>query len=165
MFPDKLFCSVVVWSWCTFQGLQHAVGGVSHECRFLLQRRHLFTWCSGGSTCPAWRSLGFQKFQPFQQSRQVLNTSVGTREWEVAPDRCSWSRSYLQVETCQSFPLTLLPAAAALSAASDLSRAPLAFSRTFFSRFLSAPNWAFMGFIIVVASSRFLSAGLSWSLI
>lgn len=158
-------CSVRLWSWCTFQGLQHAVGGVSQERRVLLHLRHSFRWCSSGSTCPPRRSLGFQEFQLFQQSGQVLNTSVGTRECEVYTDRRSWSRFYLLVEPCQRFPLTSLPAAAALSAASDLSWAPWAFCRTFFSRSFSSPNWAVMGFIILAASSRFLSAGFSWSLI
>lgn len=88
-----------------------------------------------------------------------------TCEWELAPDHRSWSRFYLQVEACQSLPLTLLPATASLSAASERSRAPWAFCRTFSSRSLSSPNWTVMGFIIVAASSIFLSAGLSWSLI
>lgn len=88
-----------------------------------------------------------------------------TCEWELAPDCRSWSRFYLQVETCQNLLLTLLPATASISAASELSRAPWAFCHTFSSRPLSSANWTFMGFITVAASSRFLSAGLSWSLI
>lgn len=158
-------CSVRVWSWCTFQGLQHAVGGVSQERRVLLHLRQSFRWCYSGSTCPTRRSLGFKEFQLFHQSGQVLNARVGTRECEVSTDRRSWSRLYLIVETCQIFLLTSLPAAAALSAASDSSRAPWAFCRTFFSRSFSSSNCLVMGFIILAASSRFLSAGFSWSLI
>lgn len=76
---QTLLClrSVTVWSWCTFQGLQHAVSGVGQKCGSLLQLRHSFGWCPPSSTCSAWRSLGFQKIQLFLQSQQVLNTSVG----------------------------------------------------------------------------------------